>query len=491
MHFIAPFDRSQLTLLGKLDDLVESRNIVRLLDLIVDQIVNNNIDKFSQKGQVEVGRKAFHPGTLSKLFLYGYLNSISSSRKLEVETHRNIELIWLLGNLKPDHKTISDFRKSHDQEIRFLTLEFRRFLKEKGYISGKTISLDGTKIKAYANKDMFSLEKIEKRMIDLQSKLDQYLNKLRDNDLTDDLNDDIDCLTKEESKDYLINKIVELEQQLVKLGQTKELFDAQDCKIISPSDPDARLMKSRDGKLPGYNTQVAVDGENKMIALAEVTNKEADQGLLKPQLDLLEKQIEIVPEEALADKGYYHLSQIKDVEQNNCTTCYIPPYDNKQQRIDKISGISFDYDEGIDAYQCSQGKLLRLKVRNVKKRSRIADLYVGEACDGCAKRNECTTSKNGRYIFKFPDDQWVKSYKERMGSPHSVNKSKQRKLLSEHIFGTLKYWMGKVPIKLRSLGKVQIEIDIYTTSYNFKRLTSLKSIEILANEVRNYDWRAK
>ena len=163
MHFIEPNDRTQFSFFGKLDDLVTEDHPVRLLDMIVDQIVNSNIEKFTLKGQSDLGRKAYHPGSLSKLFLYGYFNGISSSRKLEVECHRNIELIWLMGNLKPDHKTIADYRKDHDHEIRFLALEFRRFLKDAGYITGNIISLDGTKIKAYSSRDMLSLEKIESR----------------------------------------------------------------------------------------------------------------------------------------------------------------------------------------------------------------------------------------------------------------------------------------------------------------------------------------
>ena len=183
MHFITPEDRNQFTLYGRLDDLISEDYPIRLLDALVDSIISSNIERFTQKGQTEIGRRAFHPGTLLKLYLYGYCNGIASSRKLEAESYRNIELLWLLGNLKPDHKTIADYRKDHEQEIKFITLEFRRFLKERGYIKGDIVSLDGTKIKAYANRDMLSIEKIEKLLENLQDKLDIYLKKLNFNDL--------------------------------------------------------------------------------------------------------------------------------------------------------------------------------------------------------------------------------------------------------------------------------------------------------------------
>ena len=491
MHFIVPDDRTQFTLCGKLDDFVAEDHPVRLLDLIVDQIVNSNIEKFTQKGLSEIGRKAFHPGTLSKLYLYGYCNGISRSRKLEVECYRNIELIWLMGNLKPDHKTIADYRKDHEQEIRFVALEFRRYLKETGYIAGKTISLDGTKIKANANRDMLSLEKIENRLEDLQGKLDQYLRKLNANDLEDDLFDEIDDLPEEESKEFLINKIIQLEKQVEELSESKEILISQKTKAISLSDPDARLMKSRDGKIPGYNAQVGVDTKNKMIVLAEATNKQADQDQLKPSIDQLKEQLEMTPEKVIADKGFFNIAQIQTIEKDNPTTCYIPPTENSNKRSDQLSNITFTFNPQKDEYSCSQGKPLVLLARNIKKRNRVADKYIGTECLGCPIRAKCTKSKKGRILYRYKDEEWVENYKKRMESSFAKQMSTLRKETSEHIFGTIKSWMGKIPLVLRGRRKVQIEIDLYTTSYNFKRLISLNSMEYLLAEVKNYNWKAK
>lgn len=492
MHFIEPDNRSQLTFLGKLDDLVAANHPVRLLDLLVDQIVNINLDRFSQKGQVDIGRKAFHPGTLSKLYLYGYCNGISSSRKLEAECHRNIEIIWLLGNLKPDHKTISDYRKDHEEEIRFVTLEFRRFLKEKGYITGKTVSIDGTKIKANANRDMLSLERIENRLEDLQVKLDQYLKKLNANDLEEDLLDEMNEFTDEDSKEFLIAKIIQLQQQIEELSKHKEILVKQQIKTISPTDPDARLMKTRDGRLPGFNAQVIVDGENKMIAVAEITNKQVEKDQLKPVIVQLEEQLQIIPSQVVADTGYYNIVQIQSLESNGETTCYIPPVKLAREQSDQLFNISFTYDPEKRVYYCSQGKPLVLNGRDIAQHNgRFSEKYIGTQCQDCPIKSQCTRSKTGRFLSRYSDKPWVDDFKKRMKSPFALHMIQVRKELSEHVFGTIKVWMGKIPLLVRGLRKVQAEIDIYATSYNFKRLINLKPMEILMEEVRNYSWKAE
>lgn len=486
MHFIIPEDRNQQTLFGKLDDLISEDNPIRLLDALVEKIIGGNMDRFTQKGQHDLGRRAFHPAVFAKLYLYGYCNRITSSRRMETECYRNIELIWLLGGLKPDHKTIADYRKDNAEAIRFITLEFRLFLKEHGYIKGETISLDGTKIKANASKELLSLNKIEKMLEDVEGKLEAYLNKLNTNDLKDDLGDELEDRPEEESKEILINKIIHLQETIEKLTTYKETLKAQEENFIAPNDPDARLMKSRDGKIPAYNTQVAVDAEHKMIVLAEVTNDQADQNLLQTSKTQVEEQLNLTPSQIVADKGYFNLLQIQTVEATGQTTCYIPPEDNAKQNLDQLNEISFEYDPVNKEYTCSEGQKLVLTAQNVDKRKRKADLYLGTNCSGCPKRNLCTTSKKGRHLYHFYDEDWVKDYKSRMLQKKAKRMSKLRKTLSEHVFGTMKVLMGKIPLLMRGIPKVQTEIDIYSTAYNFKRLVNLNTIENLIGEVKEY-----
>jgi len=194
MHLIPPKDRYQTTFFTSLDSLVESNNPVRIIDAFVSMIIQNNPEKFQYRGLREVGRKAYSSSTYLKLFIYGYLNSIQSSRKLETETHRNIELKWLLGDLQPDHKSISDYRKHNSSQIKQIAIDFRRFLKSKGYIRRKKVAIDGTKVKAYSNRDMLTMKKIERRLSNLEMELDRYIEHLSRADIEDDIYDEIESL---------------------------------------------------------------------------------------------------------------------------------------------------------------------------------------------------------------------------------------------------------------------------------------------------------
>ncbi|MBE9542481.1 MAG: transposase, partial [Proteobacteria bacterium] len=192
MHYIKAADRQQFTFIQVLDDLVGPDNPVRVIDTIVDAILEKNPQNFSDKGQSPLGRRAYSPGTFLKLYIYGYLNGISSSRKLETETHRNIELIWLLGNLKPDFKTIADYRKDNGKEIKLLTRRFREFLRDQGLIRGKTVGIDGTRVKANADRSMLTAKKIERRIKSINEKIEDYLGRLMENDKREDILDELD-----------------------------------------------------------------------------------------------------------------------------------------------------------------------------------------------------------------------------------------------------------------------------------------------------------
>lgn len=471
MHYIKAENRQQYTLANSLDDMISLDHPVRIIDMVIEKILQQSPEQFAHKGKQEVGRRSYSPGTLLKLYMYGYINGISSSRKLEVEANRNIEAKWLLGNLCPDHKTISDYRKNNGDKIRLLTLEFRKFLKQLGYIKGETIGLDGSKIKANANRNMITVENIVHRIQGCQKHLTEYLNRLQSNDIADDLCDEMEAI--EGYDPFLVNKIVDLQKQIEQLKQQQIEMEQADIRHYSPTDPDARLMKTRDGKLPAYNMQTVVDAEHKMIVAAEVTNAPTDIEQLKPMLLCCEQQMDIVPQEALCDKGYYNPEQIKQVQSNEITTCFIPVAENNQRIKDKSNKITFSYDESKREYTCSEGKALVFKAGNVKKRNRIADLYQGVQCMYCTLKAQCTKAKEGRLLYRYHDNIWMNEYEVRMKNTTAKEKIQLRKQLVEHPFGTIKYWMGKIPLRLRSKLKVQTEIDLYTTAYNLKRFINI------------------
>lgn len=266
MNYKEPLDRNQYQLMSCLDDLVSPNHPVRIIDKVIDSIVSSNKERFEKERQTEVGRPKYHDSVKLKLFLYGYFNGISSSRKLEAETHRNKEVIWLLGGLTPDHWTISNYRKEQADDIKFVTKKFREFLKDNGYIKLKTVAIDGSKVKAYTNRDMLTVEKIDAKLEAIDKKIEDYLSKIAESDRRDEVIDELESSDQTGEISKYLDKIVQLQKQVEELQKHKETLEKEGRKYISPADSEANLMKSRDGKIPAYNVQIAVDAENKMIA---------------------------------------------------------------------------------------------------------------------------------------------------------------------------------------------------------------------------------
>jgi transposase len=490
MHYISPADRHQLSLSNHMDEWVSLDNPVRFIDLLVEKLVSSNPEQFGSKGQDQIGRKAYQPATMQKLYLYGYLNGICSSRKLEQECSRNIELMWLLGNLHPDHKTISDYRKDNKEAIHFVCISFRKFLKEKEYIDGKKVAYDGTKLKANASQETITREWVEKRLIKLDEYLNKYLDQLQKNDIVDDLEEQLSQIADNLGVETaLLQKIADLQQQVEQLQQHKAFMDAHDLNCYAPADPDARLMKTRNGFLPAYNMQSGVDDKNKMIIYAQLTEKGSDIDELKPNVDQTKDQLEITPQIIEADKGYANLDQIKAIEEKDeHPICAVPLQKGKQEKKDAKASIRFEYDEQNDCIICSEGRKLALKDKNKKKRNQKYFVYQGD-CEGCAKRNQCTKSAKGRIVHRNHQQIWIDSYKNRIKTQEFKMLIKERKTIVEHPFGTIKSWMGKFPLRLRGKEKVQAEIDIFTTAYNIKRLISLENMENLLNMASNFPWK--
>lgn len=489
MHYIEPENRYQLSLSNHLDGFVSSDNPVRLIDLLVEKLIKSNPDQFITKGKDAIGRKAYQPATMQKLYLYGYLNSICSSRKLEKECSRNTELIWLLGNLHPDHKTISDYRKDNKDAIRFVCLSFRKFLKEQGYIDAKKVAYDGSKLKANASRETIHRDWVEKRLVKLEEYLTKYLDQLQKNDIADDIEEQFSELSdKLGVETALLEKIAALQQQVEELQKHKDFMDTHDLNCYAPSDPEARLMKTRDGFVPAYNMQTGVDNQNKMIIYAQVTNKGIDIDELQPNVEQTREQLGIIPAIVEADKGFANLEQIKAIEENHPQTlCVVPIPEIKQEEKDTQAGIKFTYDQQNDCIVCSGGRRLPLKIKDKIKRGQHYAIYQGD-CSGCPKKDQCTTSKKGRMVHRNHQHSWIDGYRERLKSQSFKMLVKERKAIVEHPFGTIKHWMGKFPIRVRGREKVQTEIDIFTTAYNLKRLINIENMENLFKLIRKYNW---
>lgn len=483
MHYKKPKNRDELLLNPNINLWVEQDNPVRLIDLIVEEFAKEN--DFTWSGKSIKGCTSYSPGCMLKLLLYCYFNWIPGSRRMEKETHRNIEVMWLIGGLKPDHWTICKFRRENKELIRSAAIEFRKFLIANGYIEGKTIVFDGSKMKANAAREMFTEKKLINRIENIEQQLEKYFENSEETDNLEDM------LAKEsEEKIKLQKKIIKLEKEKEKLEKAREQLKKTGEKYISPTDPDAKLMKSRDGKMACYNAQTGVDVKHHMFALAEITTDECDIQLLKEDVENVKDQLEFVPDEIEADTGYGNVIQIKEIQEKLGTTCYIPLAEQYSKNKDKENGIEFVYNKEDNTYICPNNKKLYLKQKNYKKHNQIYNRYQCKQCDGCPKRDKCTKSKTGRLIMININHEWINKYKEWLKQEENMEKVKQRKTVVEHPYGTIKFMMGKLCFLLRKKHKVQIELDIYSTVYNIKRLINIENMEYLLQKVKNYNWKA-
>lgn len=485
MHFLQGQDRHQANLFTKLDDYVGKSHYVRLVDYFVDCFINDNLSLFKDKGDQPVGRKAYNPSILMKIYFYGFFNGITSSRKLEKECGRNIELIWLTTCLAPDHKTIADFKRVNGHVISEVLKEFNKLLKDSGYIKGQTISIDGTKIKANAGL-CIDLNTIKDKLDNLEEQLKSYLENLESVDQYED-----ELESKKVEKENIQEEIENLRKELEELKKQKETLEEAQTTKLSPTDPDARIMKSRHGKDFGYNVQTAVDAENKMIICAQVTNAQNDRGQLLPVIEKVEDILQRTPEETLADAGYYVVEQLEYIEKEKQIECYVPISKNQMQTRDKTFGIKFKYFPEENLYKCSFDQSL-VPNKGIKKDSRRgtqAQAYKGSNCPPCPVFEKCTTSKDGRTIYRYSDQEWRDNYLRKMKSREGREKLKQRRSLSEHPFGTIKYYLGYIPLKTRGLAKVQTEIDLSVIAYNFKRWLNISSFETISSTIRSNNWK--
>jgi transposase len=484
MHYKKPKDRNELLLYPNIDLWLEQDNPVRLIDLVVEKFVSENPDACSWSGHIDRGCTSYSPSTMLKLLMYCYFNWIPGSRRMEKETYRNIEVIWLLGDLKPDHWTICKFRRENKKLIHSAGIEFRKFLIANGYIEGKTVVFDGSKMKAYAGRDMYSEKKLKSRIENIEQSLEKYLDNMEE---IDELENRLEQESKD--KDDLQKKIKKLENEKDKLERLRTLLKGSAKKYISPADPDANIMKSRDGIMPCYNVQTGIDTKHHMIAIAEAATDECDFNLLKPDFENLTDQLGFTPQEIEADMGYANIDQIKELQDTHGTLCYIPLQEPPSKKHDRENDIKLRYDPDDDHYICPEGKTLHLIQRNYKRRSQFYNVYKCNDCNGCPIRAKCTKSKTGR-VFKINvKHQWIKNYREALEQKEAIEKINQRKTVVEHPFGTIKLMMGKLCFLLRNKHKIQIEVDLYATAYNLKRLINIENMDNLLRKVSGFNWK--
>jgi transposase len=473
---IAPQNREQQLFFTSIDDFVSQDNPVRIIDALINAIIFKNPDKYIYKGLSYTGRPAFMTETLLKIYIYGYLNRITSSRRLEIETKRNMELIWLTGNLHPDFKTIADFRKDNKDIINEFCKDIKYFLKSNGLIDLKCVAFDGTKLKANASKDMTNRKNILASLQLLESELEQYLVQMDEQDSIESRSDLYYHSTENDSMIAMLEQeITELKSQLSKINESGKNY-------ISQNDNDCNKMKSRDGMIPGYNVQIGSDTKHHFIVNEYITDAANDIGQLSIAVDSLEEELQQVPEVILADTGYGNPDMIQKIEETQETQCFIPFAKEHGKSIE----INFTFEPENDRYICSQGQYLTLKHKNKVARKSFVDVYTGQNCHNCPLRGQCTDSKTGRQISRYWNHDFRQAHREKMDTADAKRMSKKRKSVIEHIMGTMKVWLGKIPLLTTGFESVTSEIKLFSASYNIKRLLSLISFENIKEMIENY-----
>lgn len=478
------------TYIASLDDCVAADNPVRLIDVFVDKL---EIDKLGIKmPKAEEGRPAFHPHALLKLYLYGYLNRLRSSRRLERECQRNVEVRWLLQTLAPCYKTIADFRKDNPGALKHVFSIYTHFLQQQGLVEGTTLVVDGSKYRAVnSKKNNYNLDKIERHQRYINNKTEEYLKALEENDGTGQRTEELEV------------KRTGIQAQLKKLKERKIKYDELEHQIksskettqVSTSDPESRLLLINQYQTEvSYNVQAVSDEKNKLVVHLEVTSDNDTKALFKTAHDAkeaLQKETLTV----IADKGYHTGEQLAKCEKENITTLVAPREVPSVKHLEeKYLVHSFIYNEKQDTYTCPQGQTLSSngnwydKMEGNKKRKSSAQYrvkhYKTSACKSCPVMKECTKNKAGRLIVRSEHQQVVNRNNERVAAQKDLYN--KRGEIIEHIFGTVKRSWGYTYTLLKGKKKITGEFSLIYLAYNFKRTINILGFDKMMEAIKNW-----
>jgi transposase len=467
MSFIHGANRHEEILFPeRLDDYIAEDNPVRFIDAFVDHL-NLTTLGFQRATPATTGRPAYHPADLLKLYMYGYLYRLRSSRRLEQETHRNVELLWLLKKLRPDHKTIADFRKNNLVPIRQVCREFTLLCKQLDLFAGELVAIDGSKFKAVnAKARNFTSDKLQRLLQQIDQRVEGYLQELDRGDNQEDAGTPGGAVA-----DHVQAKIEALQHRKLLYADLQAQLEASGATQLSLTDPESRAMKL--GKGRGievcYNVQTAVDSKHKLIVANDVTNAPGDRDCLSP-MALQAKDILGSPFEAVADVGYYHGEEVKTCLEAGITPYIARPITSANEKLGLFSKDDFRYDRATDTYQCPASARLTFRFDAVEHGRHIR-YYATSACGGCALKPQCTRSKGGRRITRWVDEFLLEAMEQRVRRRPEV--MKQRKQLVEHPFGTMKRWWDAGYFLMRGLEKVRTEFSLTVLAYNLRRVVNL------------------
>ncbi|MFZ1057593.1 MAG: IS1182 family transposase [Candidatus Rokuibacteriota bacterium] len=467
MAYIAGPDRSQAVLLPEvLDDYVGPDNPVRFLDAFVAQL-DLGVLGFQRAVPAETGRPGYDPGDLLRLYLYGYLHRIRSSRRLEQETHRNVELMWLLRRLTPDFKTIADFRRDHPKALKGVSREFILLCRRLDLFGGELLAIDGSKFRAVNARDRsYTPARLATLQRDIDRTIARYLREL-------ERQDQAEAGTEGPSADGLREKIATLQQRQARYAALQQELAANGETARSLTDPDSRPMMSGGRIEVCYNVQTAVDAKHKLIVAEDVTTAAGDRDQLSPMTAAAQEVLGAARPVVVADQGYYHGAEIKTCVEAGVTPLVPRPLTSANEALGLYTKDDFRYELARDVYRCPAGETLTYRTTTVEVGRTIKN-YRTSACGRCALKPRCTRNRDGRKLTRWVHEDLLEEMAERLRRTPAL--LAQRKALSEHPFGTMKRAMDQGYFLLKGLRKVRGEFSLTVLAYNLKRVVNLVGV---------------
>lgn len=476
-RFIEGVAREQATLFPEcLEDWIDGDNPVRVIDAFVEGLDLLAMG-FDGAAAEATGRPSYHPAVLLKVYIYGYLNRVQSSRRLEREAGRNIEVMWLTGRLIPDHKTIADFRKNSGGAIEQVCVRFVELCRQMGLLATSSVAIDGSKFKAVNTRDKnFTRNKVERRRAQLEESVARYLAQLD----TADRQEPSEELAAKAA--HLKEKLVKLESEMQRLAAMERLMLASSDQQISLTDPDSRSMATsgRGSGVVGYNVQVAVDTEHHLIVTHEVTNSGSDRAQLAKIASRAKEVLGVHKLEAVADRGYYSGEEILACEKAGIAVTLPKPMTSGVEVRGRFGKQDFVYLGDEDVYRCPAGKKLTYHYTNEEDGQQLRR-YWTNACRDCALKPRCTSGKERR-ITRWEHEHVLEAAQKRLDrNPQAM---RQRRETVEHPFGTLKMRMGATHFLMKRLPKVASEMALHVLAYNLTRAMNLMGVQPLMAAIR-------
>lgn len=460
--FIEGEDRHQATLFPEqIDDYIAEDNAVRVIDVFVDEM---DLGKIGFKTvPTEIGRPAYNPATMLKLYIYGYLNRIQSSRRLEREAGRNVELMWLLRRLAPDFKTIADFRKDNTTAIKSVCREFVMLCRKLDLFADSIVAIDGSKFKGVNKRSAnYTRNKLKYRLKALDESIAKYLGQI-------DTADRVESSKSKVKIEGLQDKIARLKEKVKSLNKIAQDLEVTDDKQISLTDPDSRSMKAKDGSLVGYNIQSSVDATNHIIIDHDVTNIGNDRSQLSRMAKRAKDVIGADKLDVVADMGYYNSAEIHKCDEAGIDTFMPRPQTSGNKAKGLFDKSDFTYIPESDEYQCPAGETLIWRM-NTYDKGKPVNRYWSSNCKDCSLKLQCTTGKNRR-ISRGAHESSLDALDKRMTDKTDI--MILRKSTVEHPFGTIKHWMGSTHFQMKGLQKVGAEMSLHVLAYNLKRVIKI------------------